>query len=305
MPNKTAIIFLILLWTWSPSGLWGAPPEPPASEEAQFAFARHLLQQQDYARAITEFKRVLFLFPAGSRADESNYLLGEALFQNKSTKEALLQWQGALKQNPRTPFVGEIQLKMGKAYWSLGLEEEAIEQWEILLQQGPPSFKPEAARALLWALAKQKKFGLARSRLQTLPLAEPEKEVHESFFQKGESLPRKSPQTAGVLAAVLPGAGHWYLERYQDGLIALTINGLFTWAALSSFQQGNSGLGALLGVIELAWYSGNIYSAVNTAHKINKRQETEFLENYGVRFGVLAQGPASRPAPYLVLSYGF
>jgi hypothetical protein len=303
MPHKCIIIFLILFWL--PSGVLGQTTEPPSSEEAQFAFARHLLQQQDYPRAITEFKRVLFLFPAALKADEANYLLGVALFQSKSTKEALLQWQEALKQNPQTPFGGEIQLKMGKAYWSLGLEEEAMEQWETILRQGPSSLKPEAARALLWALIKQKRVDLARSRLKTLPLGDSEKEVHESFFQKAENLPRKSPATAGILAAILPGAGHWYLERYQDGLIAFTINGLFTWAAVSSFQQDNTGLGALLAFIELAWYSGNIYSAVNTAHKINRKQETDFLENYGVRFGVLSQGPSSRPTPYLALYYAF
>jgi tetratricopeptide (TPR) repeat protein len=303
MPVKYFLVFLILFWL--PSGAWGTPPEPQTSEEAQFAFARHLLNQQDYSRAITEFKRILFLFPAGPKADESHYLLGEALFQNKSVKEAILQWQEALNKNPQTPFIGEIRFRMGKAYWSLGLEDEAMEQWETILRQGPASFRPEAARALLWALTKQKKYDLARSRLRTLPLTESEKEMHESFFQKAENLPRKSPGTAGVLAAILPGAGHWYLERYQDGLIALTINGLFTWAAVSSFQQGNNGLGALLAFIELAWYSGNIYSAVNTAHKINKKQETDFLESYGVRFGVLSQGPFSGPTPYLVFHYVF
>jgi tetratricopeptide (TPR) repeat protein len=303
MPKKT--LFLLLLLIGLPLAAFAQPTAPPSSEEAQFAFARHLLDQQDYPRAITEFKRVLFLFPAGPRADEANFLLGLALFQSKAAKDALLQWQAALKLNPQTPFRGEIQLKMAKAYWSLGLEDEALEQWEAILQQGPSPLKPEAARALLWALIKQKRYDLARSRLKTLPLADSEKEIHESFFQKSENLPRKSPATAGFLAALLPGAGHWYLERYQDGLIAFTINGLFTWAAVSSFQQDNNGLGALLAFIELAWYSGNIYSAVNTAHKINKKQETDFLDQYGVRFGVLSQGPSSRPAPYLVFQYAF
>jgi hypothetical protein len=35
-----------------------------------------------------------------------------------------------------------------------------------------------------------------------------------------EEIPQKSPATAGVLAAVLPGAGHLYDERYRDAGIA-------------------------------------------------------------------------------------
>ena len=53
------------------------PGETPSPEESQFAFAYHLWQQQDYFRAVTEFKRYLFLYPKGARAEETDYLMGE------------------------------------------------------------------------------------------------------------------------------------------------------------------------------------------------------------------------------------
>jgi hypothetical protein len=294
------LLFLILL----PSLVWSNPTFFPPGEEAQFAFARHLLEQPDHFRAITEFKRYLFLYPSGAKADESNYLLGEALFQTKSVHEALNHWEGVLKQSPDTPFKEEIQFKIGKVLWDLGREEEALLRWEKIAQEGISSIKPAAARAVLWGLIKQKRYDQARLRLKIFSLSPSEKEAHESFFLKAEHLPLKSPITAGTLAAILPGAGHWYLDRHQDALIAFSINGLFAWAAVSSFQQGNNGLGVLLSFIELTWYSGNIYSAVNTAHKINRKQESDFLEGYGIRFGLLASQPSS-PGLFMVLHRAF
>jgi len=294
------LLFAFLL----PSLVCSNPAESLSSEESQFAFAYHLLQHHDYSRAITEFKRYLFLYPSGAQADEANYLLGEALFQTKSYKEAIIQWEGVLKQTPDTPFKDETQFKAGRAFWELGQEDQAMQLWEKILQEGHSSLRSTAARAVLWGLSKQKRYDLAREKLKTFPLMDSEKEAHEAFFQKGEQLPYKSPTTAGALAAILPGAGHLYLNRQQDALISFSLNGLFAWAAVSSFQQGNSGLGVLLTFIELAWYSGNIYSAVNTAHKINRKLETDFLEGYGVRFGLLSSSPSS-PSLYMVLHHAF
>lgn len=297
----SGLLLIILLPSLALSNATG----PPAPEETQFAFANHLLQNHDYFRAATELKRLLFLYPSGTKTDEANYLLGTALFLNQSFKEAILHWEGVLRQTPGSPFKEEIQYQTGKAYWKLGQEDRAMLLWEKILQEGRSSQKPSAARALLWGLIKQKRFDPARLFLKNSPLADSEKEAQEAFFQKAENLPYKSPATAGALAAILPGAGHWYLDRKQDALIALGVNALFTWAAVASFQQGNNGLGTLLGVIELAWYSGNIYSAINSAHKFNRRLDSDFLEGYGLRFGLLSQGPSSSPIPYLVLHRAF
>lgn len=296
---------LLLIILLPSTALSDTPAAPWSSEEAQFAFANHLLQNHDYFRAATEFKRLLFLYPSGTKTDEANYLLGTTLFFVKSYKEAVLHWEGVLRQTPNTPFKEEIQFKTGRGYWELGQEDKAMLLWGKILQEGRSSERSSAARALLWGLAKQKRYDPARLLLKNSPLMDSEKEAHEAFFQKAENLPYKSPTTAGTLAAILPGTGHWYLGRKQDAIIAFGVNALFAWAAVNSFQEGNNGLGTLLGVIELAWYSGNIYSAVNSAHKFNRKLDTDLLEGYGLRFGLLSQAPSSSPTPYLVLHRAF
>ncbi len=72
----SALLLIVLV----PSLALSNTAEPLPAEETQFAFANYLLQNHDYFRAATEFKRLLFLYPSGTKVDEANYLLGEAQF---------------------------------------------------------------------------------------------------------------------------------------------------------------------------------------------------------------------------------
>ncbi|MBW1667369.1 MAG: hypothetical protein JRJ66_04805 [Deltaproteobacteria bacterium] len=55
----------------------------------------------------------------------------------------------------------------------------------------------------------------------------------------GEDLAYKNPNTAGIMAALLPGLGHAYCRRYRDGLMAFVVNGVFIWASVESFHEGH------------------------------------------------------------------
>ena len=78
------------------------------------------------------------------------------------------------------------------------------------------------------------------------------------------------------MAGLLPGLGHAYCGRYKDGAIAFVLNGLFIWAAVEAFTQDSNVLGGMLVAVELGWYVGNIYSAVNVAHKHNRKKRDDF-----------------------------
>ncbi len=88
----------------------------------------------------------------------------------------------------------------------------------------------------------------------------------------------KIPATAGILAAVLPGAGHLYSERYRDAAIAFVLNAAFIWGMVEAFEHENYVVGGILTFFELGWYSGNIYSAVSGAHKYNRNKKKEYLD---------------------------
>jgi hypothetical protein len=88
---------------------------------------------------------------------------------------------------------------------------------------------------------------------------------------------QKNPRLAGILS-VIPGAGYAYCERYQDALIAFLLNGGLIYAAYESFEDHNHALGGVIAFVEFGFYTGNIYGAVTSAHKYNRKQTSRFIE---------------------------
>ena len=100
--------------------------------------------------------------------------------------------------------------------------------------------------------------------------------LNQELKKTGE-IPSKAPKLAGFLA-VIPGAGHLYCERYQDAAVSFLLNGAMIASAWLAFDNDNPALGGLLSIIEIGFYSGNIYSAVSSAHKYNKARQAIFIE---------------------------
>jgi TM2 domain-containing membrane protein YozV len=115
---------------------------------------------------------------------------------------------------------------------------------------------------------------------------------------------RKDPAVAGLLAAVLPGAGHLYCERPGDGAIAFVFTGAFAWATVEAFQQDHQAVGIGLGFIALSFYGGNIFSAVNVAHKFNDREERR-LRLRLAPYEELSLELHPGPAPSVRLTFSF
>lgn len=75
-----------------------------------------------------------------------------------------------------------------------------------------------------WSYAKEGDFHKAGEEIKLEGILDKELRLKAEEFsneiKRGEGLHRKSPQTAGLLAAVLPGSGHFYLGRYKDGTVS-------------------------------------------------------------------------------------
>jgi tetratricopeptide (TPR) repeat protein len=126
----------------------------------------------------------------------------------------------------------------------------------------------------------------------------------ENLSVKGKNLPYKNPTSAGVLAGMLPGLGHAYVSRYKDATVAFLLNGLFIWAAIEAFDQELDVLGGILTFLEIGWYTGNIYSAVNVTHKYNRKIHKDFLDGLKDRLD-LQLFVAENGYPGLTLTFRF
>jgi len=124
-------------------------------------------------------------------------------------------------------------------------------------------------------------------------------------MSKKKDLKTKSPTAAGILA-IIPGAGHLYCGRYKDASIAFILNSAMIYAAYEAFDNNLDALGGIITFFELGFYSGNIYSAVNCAHKYNRNANKNFFEylrqNSQINLGVRPDQEKKKAAA-LVLSY--
>ena len=96
----------------------------------------------------------------------------------------------------------------------------------------------------------------------------------------------KSPAVAGVLSAVLPGAGHLYIGKPLQALTAFLLNGLFLAGAVYAVGEGLEGTAAILLFFETGWYLGTINSARAGAREFNRLQRQvaadRLLANYSL-----------------------
>ncbi|MFZ7113184.1 MAG: tetratricopeptide repeat protein [Desulfatiglandales bacterium] len=256
--------------------------------EEQFAYACTLMEREAYDRAVDEFERFTYFFADDEKVPEARYMMGLCRFragQYEAAREICLDLQ---RDFPTSPIGGKALILMGETYYAQGAFAEADRYFKMVVERFPGlEIKNGALYRLGWSRMQRDQWCEASETFKEVspesPLFTSAKRLSEES-RLGEELPYKVPAAAGVMAGVLPGLGHAYCERYKDGLVALLLNGLFIWAAYESFEQDQEVLGGILTFLELGWYTGNIYSAVNCAHKHNRAVRNKYRQSLLDRF---------------------
>ena len=279
---KIPILVLLILF---PTG-WALAQEGTGlyiDEKVQMGLGDSFFQDGDYYRAITEYRRFLFFFPRSLRVEEALWKIASSYFHGKKWDEALSASDDLLKRFPESPWVPEALLLQGRA-WAEKKEYSQARHFFLRAQEAAPG-KPAASEAQ-WQTAlsflKEERWKEAAGEFRKMDPASklyPRAEFYARGLDRIDEIPQKSPTDAGILAALLPGAGHLYTERYRDAAMAFALNGAFIWGMVEAFQHRNYVVGGILTFFELGWYSGNIYSAVSSAHKYNRRKKLEYLDH--------------------------
>ena len=275
-------LLLVLLLSFAGSGPAFADKVVIESDE-QFRLGQEAMQKGEYQRAVTELERFLHFFPQDELVPKVRALIGLCYLQAKQYEKAREVFDGLRKTYAGKPIEGEALFMIGESYYRQGAYGEAEKYFRQVSEESPiPEIRNRAAYRLGWCRMKGDRWQEGSESFQKV---EPTSSLYPSARNlagkslDGLALPSKEPTTAGALSALLPGLGHAYCERYKDGLVAFLLNGLFIWAAYESFHEDHDVLGGILGFLELGWYSGSIYSAVNSAHKYNRAQKDGFLRN--------------------------
>ena len=275
---------------WVLAGLcWAGEPLPPSSEEGLLQFAHMLRDEQDYYRAITEYRRLLFHFPrtrhaaaarkavaacyvAAERWDDAEGWLTEV--EGRAAGTALGRWAAFAKAGARL---------------AAGRFEGAAAAYDEFLSDYPKSAEADEARwRKAWSLLLAHRFELAEAAFLAIAAPSPHAEAARALAGESRRLAgrrRKSPLRAGVLGLV-PGLGHVYCGRHKDGLVALAVNGLLGWGSASAFAKGAKAAGVALGLFGTNFYLGSIFGATNWAHRTNRARAQRALDRLRERHGI-------------------
>ena len=310
---KPVHIVFILICLLLPSGSGFAADDFTAQyyalrEKEIRQFSGELFTAGEYYRAITEARRYLSLFPKEPRAGEMAKMIGDAYLLAHEWADAIGAYDEFLAQFPDSPLANEAIFYKAVALVKQGNAAEAERLFQLILGRSDRTKRGEAARWEILLLIRQNRFDdaerLLRDRMLRPELEQSLMMIEELLAEKREAR-YKSPATAGLLSAVLPGSGQMYTERYQDGITSFLLNGLFIAGAWKAFDSENYALGAILTLFEIGWYGGNVYGAIGGAHKFN-RQIDEDQFRRGLQRLNLRESELGRPAGVSVkFSYPF
>ena len=270
--EKNRIALLLLLTV--PAGPFARGESQDLSSEQVLAFADHLFDQSDYYRAITEYERFIFMFPDDIKAPEVELRIALCYLEGKEMEPARRRLRALMEKKPDTPTARRAALMLAGSYHAEGAYGPAAAELDQYLSAHPGEENADAVRLFDGMCHFQAgENELAR---EVLGAVASTSSLHNASvdlameMRKYSEIPRKSPIVAGALSAVLPGAGQVYVGRHQDAVLAFILNGVLIWAAYESFDNGEKVTGAVLSAVEAGWYFGNIYNAMNNAHKYNR-----------------------------------
>ena len=257
------------------------------SAQEVYLYAVELQEKnQDYQRAATEFGRYLSYARRHPEADYPNHeevmhRYAQSLAKGGEYQRALTAYANFGKQYPQSKKIAQLMFEMGEIHEAQKAHQAARFRYGQLKNYAPESeWKDRASLRQAWQHLQLGEDTKALKRLNEIEDPHYKANVEKVLLAlpELERLPQKDPKTAALLSALLPGAGHAYLDRPKDAQFAFLSNGLMIGATVEAFEQDMPALGVVLGVLELGWYTGTMFSASSLAHKQNNEQRQNYLE---------------------------
>jgi tetratricopeptide (TPR) repeat protein len=249
--------------------------------EHQFQFAEQYFQRGEYYRAIGEYERFIYFFPQSGMVPRAKYMIGLSYLRAERYKEAIQAFDSIIDEYRDTECAFKSYLGASKAYVLLKHYDMALATLNNLITIAPhQEFRDEAYYQKGWVYLEMGLWEKARRSFEEISARNRERyNLGQILLELNKRTPIKSknPTVAGLFA-IIPGAGHVYCDRKRDAFISFLLNGAMIYAAIEAFDHDLDGLGGIITLFELGFYTGNIYSAVNSAHKYNRDTKNRFLD---------------------------
>ena len=284
---QKVLLFLTLLVTLS--CLRVAPIVFAQEEEKSLlGFAHHLFDRGHYYQAVTEYERFIYYNPDHPSVSEARLKIAFCYKLGEQYSKSIELFSTLINEYPGQEYSIVAAYNIGDCYRLDGDYEEALIQFNAFVEDYPDH--PLADKAQwnsAWIYIDMEDYPSAKDHLFLVR----ESSTYQSSAQELVSaieelphLPRKSPRLAGFLAAVIPGAGHLYTGEKKQALFTFFTNALLIFGTYEAFNRDLYVAGGFLSIFALNYYSGNIFGALNSAHKYNRRVKDAYLEGYKRRY---------------------
>jgi hypothetical protein len=219
----------------------------------------------DLYRAITTFKRALFLMPPEltDRRLETEYDIALCYFLGKKYLDCIKEIENSELVAVDGNFVAfsDLLLILYDSYRHECMEEKAqhilslIERFDAC----------DKDKLILLNLVEN---GCVNE-LSCLPL-DCERNQFITNCMSNYQLEKKSVRKAEFLNAICPGAGYWYVGQKQTAFTAFLVNSLFIAAGVEFITHGYEAAGIITLSLESGWYLGGIYGGGLAAKSYNE-----------------------------------
>jgi len=267
--------------------------EAPAGEDAgKRLLADEFFKEGDYFRAITEYRREEFLSADVLHKAALWRRIGESYLKAKRYNEAIKVFEKLTDGSVPSEVRDTARYWIALTYYESGILPQAEKHLSLCREDLDCSRSVGLDRLTLAEAAflfEDEKWDESHQALVDFDDRYPGTKFKESAgsireqVQVGKDLPTKSPVLAGILSAIIPGAGQLYGERYRDGgkafLLVGALGGLTGGLFYIESKDLNTSwvLPSLVAVVTAVFYGSNIYGAANGARMTNLMTRSRFF----------------------------
>ena len=232
-------------------------------------FADFLFCDKDYLRAIEEYEKYLT-----SNEDDSvqfKIALGYSLMNDQDN--ALMK-MSTIKIS--SPFYEQSRIERLKSLFLLKIDSNFYSYADEVINFN--SINSSRAYKLKNTSLLLRNDDLPEKLNFLVPFTNEEKNTLSNFYDLKKDPPYKSEALAGILSALVPGAGKMYTKNYADGITAFLFTGLLTYLAYTNFDHDHQARAWIFTALGAGFYAGNVYGSVASAQIFNAKVNFEFDE---------------------------
>jgi len=140
------LLILLSFLLLQPSLVHPAEKESFVTDAIQLKIADAFMEEGEYYRAITEYKKLLILFPDSDQADYALFRIGMAYYQGEEYESSVRSFSSLREKYSESTYLPRGLYVEGLGYWKLKRFENARGAFDALAETYP---NPNTLR-LLW-----------------------------------------------------------------------------------------------------------------------------------------------------------